>query len=164
MYSSSYLRKSRIQTYHSLFVSPFFKFSPTTAFGAPYRASQYCFVPYTLAVVLVGRWPLVLGFFFARVAGDDDASSGAARAFSAGERIGSSSEASESDAVKRASAATLSSSSFLTASFARSASSFALEERCSAADAADNVIAKVVEPVGLDLAIARLKWVERSRR
>jgi hypothetical protein len=145
-----------------LFVSPFFKFSPTTAFGAPYRASQYCFVPYTLAVVLFGRWPLVAGF--PRVAGDDDASSGAARAFSAGERIGSSSEASESDTVKRASAATLSSSSFLTASFARSASSFALEERCSAADAADNVIAKVVEPVGLDLAIARLKWVERSRR
>ena len=33
-----------------------------------------------------------------------------------------------------------------------------------AADAADNVIAKVVEPVGLDLAIARLKWAERSRR
>ena len=65
---------------------------------------------------------------------------------------------------KPLSAATLSSSSFLTASFARSASSFALEERCSAADAADNVIAKVVEPVGLDLAIARLKWVERSRR
>jgi hypothetical protein len=146
-----------------LFVSPFFKFSPTTAFGAPYRASQYCFVPYTLAVVLFGRWPLVAGFV-GFVAGDDDASSGAARAFSAGERIGSSSEASESDAVKRASAATLSSSSFLTASFARSASSFALEERCSAADAADNVIAKVVEPVGLDLAIARLKWVERSRR
>ena len=119
-----------------MLVSPFLKFSPTTASGAPYRASQYALLPYTLAVVRAGRTRRAAGF----VRGSDEET-----ASGAGERIGSSSEASDSDAATRASAAALSSSSFRTASFARSASSLALEERCSAADAADNVIAKVEE-------------------
>ena len=137
-------------------VSPFLKFSPTTASGAPYRASQYDFEPYTL---LAAVRPRGLKSSFALVV--LPAPRGFAFASSPERRIGSSSEASDSDAATRASAAALSSSSFRTASFARSASSFALEERCSAADAADNVIAKVEEGVP-DRAIGRLKWDGKS--
>ena len=95
---------------------------------------------------------------FALVAGDDDASSGAAsvlgRRGSARRRkrpMPRSSAPPPRPCPARASHREL----------ARSASSFALEERCSAADAADNVIAKVELGLDLDRAFER---VERSRR